>query len=57
LAGLGLAALLVGQNSGQLVGPVLYGSLVKAAGWTPAGLLLIPVCLLAFLFGWMVRVR
>jgi predicted MFS family arabinose efflux permease len=57
LAGLGLAALLVGQNFGQLVGPVLYGSLVKAMGWTPAGLLLIPVCLIAFVCGWMVRVR
>jgi predicted MFS family arabinose efflux permease len=57
LAGLGLAAILVGQNFGQLVGPVLFGALVKTLGWTPAGFLLIPICLLGFLCGWMVRVR
>jgi predicted MFS family arabinose efflux permease len=57
LAGLGLAAILVGQNFGLLFGPVLYGAAVNWLGWTSAGFLLIPICLMAFLLGWMVRVR
>ena len=57
LAGLGLSVLLVGQNFGQLFGPILFGTAVKEWGWTPAGLLLIPVCLVAFLLGWLVKVR
>jgi MFS family permease len=57
LAGLGLAVLLVGQNVGNLVGPVIFGELVKWLGWAPAGYLLVPVCLLGFLSGWAVRIR
>ena len=56
-AGLGLSVLLIGQNFGQLFGPVLYGAAVNWWGWTAAGFLLIPVCLVAFLLGWMVKVR
>jgi predicted MFS family arabinose efflux permease len=57
LAGLGLSVILVGQNFGQLFGPVLFGAAIKSMGWTTAGLLLIPICLVAFLLGWWVRVR
>ena len=56
-AGLGLAAVLMGQNLGQLLGPVYFGSVVEKLGWEPAGYLLIPVCLIGFVCGWMVRVR
>jgi predicted MFS family arabinose efflux permease len=56
-AGLGLAVILIGQNLGQLVGPVLFGQLVNSQGWAVAGYAMIPVCLLGFLSGWMVRVR
>jgi nitrate/nitrite transporter NarK len=56
-AGLGLAAVLVGQNLGQLVGPVLFGQLVNNLGWVTAGYFLIPVCLAGFISGWMVKVR
>lgn len=57
LAGMGMAILLLGQNIGQLFGPVLFASLVLSSGWATAGLWLVPICLLAFLFGWMVKVR
>jgi predicted MFS family arabinose efflux permease len=56
-AGLGLAAVLIGQNVGNLVGPVLFGWLVGSAGWAAAGYWMIPISLLGFLFGWLVRIR
>jgi predicted MFS family arabinose efflux permease len=57
LAGLGMAVVLVGQNIGQLVGPIFFGRLVQGLGWSMAGYLIIPVCLLGFASGWMVKIR
>lgn len=57
LAGLGMAVVLVGQNIGQLVGPILFGQLVQTLGWSLAGYLIIPVCLIGFISGWMVKTR
>ena len=56
-AGLGLAVILIGQNLGQLVGPVLLGQLIGRVGWIAAGYVLIPICLLGFISAWLVRVR
>jgi hypothetical protein len=56
-AGLGLAVILLGQNFGQLVGPVIFGQFVNAWGWAAAGYAMIPVCLIGFASAWMVRVR
>jgi MFS family permease len=56
-AGMGLAVIMVGQNLGLLVGPVLFGSFVRDLGWAAAGYTLIPVCLLGFVSAWLVRVR
>jgi MFS family permease len=56
-AGLGLAVILIGQNLGQLVGPVVVGQLINSVGWVAAGYALIPVCLLGFASAWLVRVR
>jgi MFS family permease len=56
-AGLGLAVILIGQNIGQLVGPILFGEIVKGPGWVMAGYMMIPFCLLGFISGWMVKVR
>ena len=57
LAGLAMAVVLIGQNVGQLIGPILFGRLVQSMGWTMAGYLIIPVCLLGFASGWMVKIR
>lgn len=57
LAGMGLAVVLVGQNLGQLLGPIVFGQLVSHIGWVFAGYLLIPVCLVGFISGWLVRIR
>ena len=56
-AGLGLAVVLIGQNVGQLIGPVLFGELVQRMGWVMAGYLMIPFCLLGFISGWIVKIR
>ena len=56
-AGLGLAVVLIGQNLGQLLGPILFGAIVERSGWMTAGYLMIPFCLMGFISGWMVRVR
>lgn len=57
LAGMGLAVVALGQNLGMVVGPALFGALVEAIGWAPAGYWMIPICLLGFGAGWLVKVR
>lgn len=57
LAGIGLAVVSVGQNLGMMIGPVLFGLLVETMSWAAAGYWLIPVCLVGFVAGWMVKVR
>jgi MFS family permease len=55
--GIGMAAILIGQNLGQLVGPMMFGTIAYGYGWTVAGLTIVPVCLLAFLSAWWVRAK
>lgn len=57
LAGLGLAVVMMGQNLGMFVSPVLFGELVEAIGWNAAAIWLIPVALLGALAAHFVRVR
>jgi predicted MFS family arabinose efflux permease len=52
LVPLGMAILVMGQNLGMVVGPVLFGGLVETVGWTMAGYALIPVALLGFGAAW-----
>jgi len=56
-AGLGLAVILLGQNVGQLFGPILFGTVVESSGWIIAGYLLVPFCLVGFISSWMVKIR
>ena len=57
MAGIAMAVLMLGQNIGMVIGPLLFGSLVSAIGWTATGFCLIPVLLLGFVFGQLVKVR
>jgi MFS family permease len=57
LAGLGLAVVLIGQNLGQLLGPLFFSQMVGSFGWATAGYLLIPFCLLGFASSWMIKIR
>lgn len=56
-AGIGMAVVSVGMNLGILIGPILFGKLIETLGWVSAGYALIPVCIVGFALGWMVRVR
>ena len=56
-AGLGMGVVMLGQNLGMVIGPILIGGWVERFDWIMAGYLLIPICLLGFLAGWNVRVR
>ena len=57
LAGLGLAVIAIGQNAGQLVGPIMFGAVVQNFGWAMAGYVIIPICILGFISGWLVKTR
>ncbi len=48
-ASIGMGVILIGQNLGQLLGPVIFGGLVQTLGWTAAGLSTIPVLLVGYL--------
>ncbi|MEI7848615.1 MAG: MFS transporter, partial [Chloroflexota bacterium] len=56
-AGLGLAVVLLGQNLGQLLGPLCFSQMVGSFGWVTAGYLLIPFCLIGFFSSLMVKIR
>lgn len=47
-AGLGMGVILIGQNLGQLLGPMVFGQLVELYGWMPAALSTIPLILAGF---------
>lgn len=53
--GMGVAAL--GQNIGMYIGPVLFGFLLEKVPWTTAGYLMIPICAIGIIAGWMARIR
>jgi MFS family permease len=57
LAGAGIAVVSLGQNLGMVIGPILFGKLVESLNWAAAGYFMIPMCLLGFLAGRMVKVR
>ncbi len=56
-AGLGMAVILLGQNLGQLLGPLVFSQAVNSLGWAAAGYMLIPVLLVGFASSWMVKIR
>ena len=57
LAGIGMAVLALGQNSGMFIGPVMFGKLLETMSWTAAGYWLIPVCVVGICAAWLVKVR
>ncbi len=58
LAGMAMAVIQVGQNAGMLMGPLAFGGIVEAAGgWQIAFWMLVPVCAVGAMAGWMARMR
>jgi MFS family permease len=58
LGGLAMGIIMVGQNAGMLVGPLVFGALIgSAGGWPLAFGSLAVMCLLGALAGWLARAR
>ena len=57
LVGMGMAMVALGQNLGMFIGPMLFGSIVESSGWAMAGYVMIPVLLLGFVAGWLIKIR
>jgi MFS family permease len=57
LAGAGMAALMLGQNAGFVVGPALFAVLLPVMGWGSIGVAFALIGLASAGVGWMVRVR
>ncbi len=55
--GLAMAIIMVGQNAGMLIGPVVVGALAQSAGWTAAFASLAVMALIGFAAGLLARVR
>ncbi|RPJ40380.1 MAG: MFS transporter, partial [Deltaproteobacteria bacterium] len=58
LSGMAMAVIQIGQNTGMLLGPLLFGWLVDfTGGWATGFWLLAPVCLAGAIAGWIAKVR
>jgi MFS family permease len=55
--GLAMAMIMVGQNAGMLLGPLVFGALTQSAGWPAAFLSLAGMAALGLLAGWLAKVR
>ncbi len=53
----GMAILMLFNNIGQFVGPVLFGTVLDKAGWTIAAYAMIPVCLIGALCILLIEVK
>ena len=57
LAGMAMAVIQIGQNSGMLLGPLVFGWVVQSWGWQTAFWILAPISLVGGISGWMVKMR
>jgi MFS family permease len=56
-AGIGMAVVMMGQNLGQLMGPMVFGRLVESAGWSAAGYWMIAVLVVGLIAVWFTQLR
>ena len=57
LAGIGMGVIMLGQNFGQLLGPLIFGRLVETIGWVNAGFWMIPLAVIGIVAAWSTRIR
>ena len=57
LAGIAMAILAFFQNLGGFIGPAVYGNILASQGWGTTGMLLIPLGVLAVIFGTQIKVK
>lgn len=55
--GAAMAVIMVGQNAGMLLGPMIFGTLVESAGWPAAFASLAALAAVGLLAGWLVKIR
>lgn len=55
--GAAMGVIMVGQNAGMLLGPIIFGTLAQAAGWPVAFASLAVLSALGLLAGWLAKVR
>lgn len=55
--GAAMAVIMVGQNAGMLLGPIVFGTLAESAGWPVAFASLAVMSALGLLAGWLAKVR
>jgi len=55
--GVAMAVIMVGQNAGMLLGPIVFGALADMAGWPAAFASLAVMSALGLLAGWLAKVR
>lgn len=56
LVGMGMAVITMGQNLGMVAGPAVFGLVAEQVSWTAASLSLLPILILGFILGRLVRV-
>ena len=56
-AGMAMAVIQIGQNSGMLLGPLVFGWAVQSGSWQSAFWILAPVSVLGGISGWVARMR
>ena len=55
--GMAMAVIMVGQNAGLLLGPIVFGTLAQSAGWTAAFASIAVLAVLGLVAGWLAKVR
>jgi MFS family permease len=55
--GIGLGVIMMCQNLGMFVGPILFGVVAQSMGWAAAGYAMIPLALAGLILAWRVKVR
>ncbi len=55
--GAAMAVIMVGQNAGMLLGPMIFGTLAQSAGWPAAFASLAVISALGLLAGWLAKIR
>ena len=58
VAGMAMAVIQIGQNSGMLLGPLIFGWAVQSwGGWQTAFWILAPISILGAIAGWVAKIR
>lgn len=57
LVGIGMGVAMIGQNLGQLIGPVFFGWFVESLGWVTAGYWMILVAGIGMISAWLIKMR